>query len=151
MGKIILLVGPPNSGKTTWTKDFMSKNLDYVKVSRDDFRQMFFGSWAITHEMEKVLTNIQNKVIDEFLENGVDVVLDNTHCKLQYINQVIKRYGSEHDIIFKVFDVDKHTLMERNEYRGRVDGKYIPDTVMEHMISNFIELKNTFEFKDIIH
>ena len=67
-------------------------------------------------------------------------------------NSALGRNGqSLGDIIFKVFDVDSHTLMARNEYRGKVDGKYIPDTVMESMIRNFIELKNTFEFKDIIH
>jgi hypothetical protein len=151
MAKIIILVGPPNSGKTTWSKDFMSKNLDCVKVSRDDFRQMFFGKWAITNKMENVITDIQNNTVDTFLKNGVDVILDNTHCRLKYINDVIDRYSKDYDIIFKVFDVDKHTLMARNEYRGKVDGKYIPDTVMENMINNFTNLKNSFEFKDIIH
>jgi len=151
MSKIIVLVGPPNSGKTTWAKEFMSKNLDCVKISRDDFRQMFFGKWAITSKMEDVLTDIQNKTTDSFLKSGVDVILDNTHCKLKYIDQIIKRYGSNYNIIFKVFDVDKHTLNARNEYRARIDGKYIPDTVMENMVSNFIELKNTFDFKDILH
>lgn len=151
MTKIILLVGPPNSGKTTWTKNFMEKNKNYVKVSRDDFRQIFFGEWVVSSESENILTEIQNITVDTFLSKNINVILDNTHCKEKYINDIINRYGKNHDIIYKVFDVDKHTLMVRNEYRGKVDGKYIPDTVMENMIKNFNELKNTFNFKDIIH
>jgi predicted kinase len=151
MSKIIMLIGPPNSGKTTWTREFIKKNKEYVKVSRDDFRRMFFDEWVVSRDMENILTNIQNTVVDKFLDSGVNVILDNTHCKQQYIDAIIERYGSKHDIIYKVFDVDRHTLMARNEYRGKIDGKYIPDTVMENMIKNFNKLKETFTFKDIVH
>ena len=151
MAKIILLVGPPNSGKTTWTKDFMIKNKDYVKVSRDDLRQTLFGSWVVSRQMENIITDIQNQMVNTFIKNNVNVILDNTHCKMKYIQEVIDFFGSTSDIIFKVFDVDEHTLHARNEYRGKIDGKYIPDIVMENMIKNFKELKETFHFKDIVH
>lgn len=151
MVKIILLVGPPNSGKTTWTKDFMSKNKDYVKVSRDDIRQSLFGSWVVSRHMENVITEIQNQIIETLIKNNVSLILDNTHCKMKYIQEVIDNFGTNCDIIFKVFDVDEHTLHARNEYRGKIDGKYIPDIVMENMIKNFKELKETFQFKDILH
>lgn len=151
MVKIIVLVGPPNSGKTTWTKDFMNKNKDYVKVSRDDIRQSLFGSWVVSRHIENVITDIQKQIINTLIENNMNIILDNTHCKMKYIQEVVDDFGSCSDIIFKVFDVDDHTLYARNEYRGRVDGKYIPDTVMDNMIKNFKELKKTFDFKDIIH
>lgn len=151
MTKIIVLVGPPNSGKTTWSKDFMNKNKDYAKVSRDDFRQSLFGSWVISKNMEKVITDIHNQTVSSLIKNGINVILDNTHCKMKYIQEIIDIFGSECDIIFKMFDIDSHTLHARNEYRGRVDGKYIPDTVMDNMIKNFNELKETFNFKDILH
>lgn len=151
MVKIIVLVGPPNSGKTTWTKDFMSKNKDYVKISRDDLRQTLFGSWVVSNQMENVISDIQKQMIMTLINNNINIILDNTHCKMKYIQQIIDDFSHTSDIIFKVFDVDKHTLYARNEYRGKVDGKYIPDTVMDHMIKNFIELKDSFNFKDIVH
>lgn len=151
MTKIIVLVGPPNSGKTTWTKNFMNNNIDYVKVSRDDIRQSLFNSWVVSNQMENVISKLQNQMILTLIQNNVNVILDNTHCKMKYIQDIIDCFGSSADIIFKIFDVDEHTLYARNEYRGKIDGKYIPDTVMSNMIKNFNELKETFDFKDIIH
>ena len=120
-------------------------------MSRDDLRQSLLGSWVASRKMENVITEIQDTMIKKLIQSGVNVIIDNTHCKLKYIQEVIDNYASDCDIIFKVFDVDEHTLYARNEYRGKVDGKYIPDTVMTNMIKNFKELKSTFDFKDIIH
>lgn len=151
MVKIVLLVGPPNSGKTTWTKNFIGQNKDYVKISRDDLRQSLFNSWVVSHKMENVITELQDQLIETLIKNNVNIILDNTHCKFKYIQEVIDKFGDRCDIVFKVFDVDTHTLLARNEYRGKIDGKYIPDTVMENMIDNFNELKKSFDFKDILH
>lgn len=151
MGKIIVLVGPPNSGKSTWANTFISSNKDYVKISRDDFRKSFYDAWTVPNKIEDVITEIQDCSIDSFLRKGYNVVVDNTHCKLKYIDGIVKKYGQEHDILFKVFDVDKYTLIARNHYRSRIDGKSIPENVMERMINNFNELKENFEFKDIVH
>ena len=35
--KVIILVGPPGSGKSTWCKNFLSKHTDYCRINRDDF------------------------------------------------------------------------------------------------------------------
>lgn len=150
MSKIIVLVGPPNSGKTTWAKNFMNNSVDYLKVSRDDIRQSLLGSWVASRKMEDVITEIQNDMIKKLIKNGMNVILDNTHCKMKYIQDVLDNFGSECDILFKVFDVDEHTLFARNEYRGKIDGKYIPDTVLKNMIDNFNELKKEFNFKNTI-
>lgn len=151
MSKIIVLVGPPNSGKSTWCTNFISMNKDYVRVSRDDFRRSFYDSWTVPNKIEDVITEIQDCAIESFIKKGYNVVIDNTHCKFRYIDDIIKKYGQEHDIIFKVFDLDSYTLMARNTYRSRMDGKFIPDNVMERMIDNFTQLKQTFDFKDILH
>lgn len=150
---IIILVGPPNSGKSTWTKSFIMNNKTYLKVSRDDFRRMLSENWVVSHEVENLITRIQIKSIIEAIESGFDVIVDNTHCKISYINELLDQILKEFpDVIikFKLFDVDRHTLMERNEYRSKIDGKYIPENVMENMIKGFNHVKNNFDFSDYL-
>lgn len=151
MGKIIVLVGPHNSGKSTWSNQFIEKNKNYIRVSRDDFRRGFYSSWSTPDAVEEVIIEVQDCAISGFLSRGYNVILDNSHCKLSSIEHIINNYSKDHDIIFKVFDVDVNTLMTRNSYRRIVDGKYIPDNVLENVIQDFNELKEKFDFKDIIH
>ena len=151
MVKVIILVGPPNSGKTTWCREFLLHNKDYVKISRDDYRRMLVNQWVADWNIETLITELQHHAVKTFLGYGINVILDNTHCKLSYINDSIKNYCDFADIEFKVFDIDEYTLKSRNESRNITDGKYIPDTVMDSMIKNFKILKENFDFKPIVH
>lgn len=42
--EVILNIGLRASGKSTWTKEFLSKNENWVKVSSDDYRHMLKNS-----------------------------------------------------------------------------------------------------------
>ena len=44
MSKLIVLQGPPCSGKSTWAKEYVRNNKDTVIVSRDSFRLQFCGN-----------------------------------------------------------------------------------------------------------
>lgn len=151
MVKVIIMVGPPNSGKTTWSNEFLLKNKNYVKISRDDYRRMLVNQWVADWNIETLITELQHHAVKTFLGYGINVILDNTHCKLSYINDAIKNYTDISDIEFKVFDVDECTLKSRNETRNISDGKYVPNIVMNNMIKNFKNLKENFDFKPIIH
>lgn len=39
MKKIILTVGCPGSGKSTWAREFIAKNPGFYNINRDDYRQ----------------------------------------------------------------------------------------------------------------
>ena len=39
--EIILLKGLPASGKSTWSKDFIKENPDYIRINKDDLREFF--------------------------------------------------------------------------------------------------------------
>ena len=43
MKKIILTVGCPGSGKSTWAREFIAKNPGFFNINRDDYRQSIMG------------------------------------------------------------------------------------------------------------
>ncbi len=43
--KIIITRGIPGSGKTTWAKNFVKNNPNYIRISRDDLRSILIGKW----------------------------------------------------------------------------------------------------------
>lgn len=76
--KAVILVGPPGSGKTTYAKK-LSKELCFVRVNRDDIRDMFgLGYQADT---ERIVKRVQSNAIIECAVNKNNVVIDNTHLK----------------------------------------------------------------------
>lgn len=40
MNKVIILYGPPASGKSTWAKEFIKEKTQWIRVNRDDIRLM---------------------------------------------------------------------------------------------------------------
>ena len=40
MQQIIFTVGLPSAGKSTWAKEYSLKNKNYIRVCRDDLRNM---------------------------------------------------------------------------------------------------------------
>ena len=150
MGKIIVLVGPPNSGKTTWTKKFLMNNRNYVKVSRDDFRLMFLNRWRVNDSLENVINKSQYDTINNLLNEGYDVIIDNSHCEIKDVESIVNNFSDKHEISFKVFDVDLNTILARNTYRNRIDGKDIPETELKQRFNNFVKLKEKFNFESLI-
>lgn len=68
MKKVILTVGAPGAGKSTWATE-QAKNPKTLIVCRDDLRNMFFGGeYKYSREKEKAVTQHVKQVIEQFLE-----------------------------------------------------------------------------------
>src|SRR4051812_41108561 len=85
MANLIIPVGVPGSGKSTWAKSML--DLKYHIVSSDDIRMRLFGSLRAAHEPEvkkddkaKVWATFYRE-IDDCLAHGVDVVADATNLR----------------------------------------------------------------------
>lgn len=79
MPKIIICRGLPGSGKTTWAKDYVQRNIfnPAVRVNRDDIRKML----AITYNTltEEFVKGMERDMITNALNFGFDVVVDDTN------------------------------------------------------------------------
>src|SRR5690349_15440605 len=147
MNYIYCLVGISGSGKTTLARE-MIKYLDAVIISRDQLRKHLFGYTEETvhnyyqlddvARREKIVTKHQDRLIQSVLDDGIDVILDNTHLKLSYINE-LKKFGVP--IRFTLVDTDFETALERDQARVR----HVGEDVIRRQFEQLEHLKKVFD------
>lgn len=143
--KVLINIGLPGSGKTTWSKDFVSKNPDWVRVGRDDFRFMLKDSPILDPKGEKMLNDLMTQTTRKALLSGYNVVLDNTHCKLKYINEAIASVNDLADVDFRYFDVPMATCIERDKTREKKVGA----PIITKMAKDLAILLDTFGWQPV--
>lgn len=148
--QILILVGAPGSGKSSFAKYFLRTEENWTRVSRDDFRSMQFQGSRGNERIESVLTFAVEASIEALLLRHCNVIIDATHCKKDYINQYVKRFGHMADIHFKVFDVPLEELENRCAERETQTGKHIPKNVIQKYVAEFENLKKHFDFAPIL-
>src|SRR5688572_9163933 len=109
--KVIINIGVSGSGKSTWTKDYISKNPKTVRINRDDLRVVLKGTLDGYYDQDKDLLNstehLINRLEDSILvhstSRGLDVVIDNTNLKPAYVERwvkIIKCLSGEPEVFF---------------------------------------------------
>lgn len=141
---IEILVGIPCSGKSTFCRLFNNKDTNVVCLSRDEIRENSRSfpnqPYKHTNENEDKVTTIFNGYLQDYLAPGsgfVQVILDNTHCKEGYIDEIIKKYGKEYNIEITFFEISLLKAHYRNIVRYFKTGKWIPFKIMNQMYKNF--------------
>jgi thiol-disulfide isomerase/thioredoxin len=86
--KIIVLKGIPASGKSTWAKDILAKYPGkYKRINKDDLRAMLDDSkW--TKDNEKFVLEMRDYLIQKSLEDGYNVILDDTNLAEKHLNKM---------------------------------------------------------------
>ena len=157
MKKIIILVGIPCSGKSTYTKT-LSKSFDKytVIISRDNIREfgwLFKQPYKFSKKNEDLVTQEFNRIFNLWLEPEREcsaICLDNTHVKEKYIDSII----TEHlDCIIEVkfFDTSLLKAHYRNIIRYITTGKWIPISVMNNMYKSYNKINKQKYAKYMVH
>lgn len=74
---IIVMVGPPASGKSFWAKNFVKGKSTWIRVNRDDLRLMCGDYWIPSRE--KLINILEESTITSALKQGYNVVIDSTN------------------------------------------------------------------------
>ena len=143
--EVIINIGVPASGKSTWTAEFIKKNPGWVKVGRDDFRYMLKGVGFCEPKVEKMITYMVNQAIVTALSNKFSVVVDNTHLKISAINEVKHLVKDYANVRYMVFEAPLKTLLERDAAREKSVGK----DVVTRMYKQWLILKDSFDFQPV--
>lgn len=128
-----MLKGIPASGKSTWAKE-KAKDGRYKRINKDDLRAMIDGGkWSRSNE--KKIIEIRNLMIDNFLEGGFHVIVDDTNFNPSH-ESALRAIAKRHNALFetKLFDVDLQEAIKRDLQRqNSVGEKVIKDMYYKYV------------------
>ncbi|MEM9153329.1 MAG: AAA family ATPase [Cyanobacteria bacterium P01_F01_bin.3] len=88
MKRVVMTVGLPASGKSTWAKELITNEAGrWVRVNKDLLREMCHNS-KHSKSNEKFIVRLRNLIILEALEAGKHVVIDDTNLHPKHIRTV---------------------------------------------------------------
>lgn len=151
MATIKFTVGLPGSGKSTWAKEFVKKNKNYVRVSRDDIRRMRGEYWIPSQE--SMITDIENAAIIAALRHGKNVIIDATNLsidrnrnRVRVIKDILTKEGL-HELVNKLnvsyerfMDVSLEVLIKRDLNREHSVGKDVITNMYDRYVRSNINL-----------
>lgn len=127
--KLIILQGPPASGKTTWTKNYLDscsekERNNTVVVSRDTIRDATGTYWVPSRE--DYITELEDHMIEGALSRGMDVIIDATNLNPKTL-QRLQAFGAKYQAteILQKFYVPFAEALERDKNRERSVGEKV--------------------------
>lgn len=151
MPEIIILCGIPASGKSTWTKKYITNNNRFTKsISRDDIRERYFSQpYIYTKQNEDRVTEYFNNKFNYLTQRKFNIIMDNTHCKEKYIDEIINKVDqSKYRVLIKFFDIPLWKAYFRSTVRKIKTGKDIPLKILKDMNKNYKKI-NREKYKNI--
>src|SRR6185436_5798773 len=120
MLKVILTVGIPGSGKSTWAKSEIAKDpANWVRINNDDLRAMMNGSvWS--SDYEKIITDVRTYLIRDALKRNKNVIIDNLNLNKRHFNDVCniaKSLNKNIQIFEKEFYIELEEAITRDSKR----------------------------------
>jgi uridine kinase len=152
--KVILLVGPPLSGKDTHLKseDFS----DFTIISRDDILMSLHN----TNDYSEAFNQVDQKLVDKLLVQKIqdcisekkNVIINMTNLNKKSRNKHLCKFpNSDYEKIAIVFPkLNLCDYINRNDNRKKEDNKFIPVNVIQSMIENWQETTSDEGFDQII-
>ena len=113
----LVLSGYPGSGKTVLARRLTSENPDFVRVSVDDLRNMFFGPMEPPKE-EEFVYNALATLRDLTLRNRRSVILDSTAPNNNTRHFLLNTRSEGVVTLVVLMLVEKNELEGRNRERG---------------------------------
>jgi predicted kinase len=149
---VIILIGPPLSGKSTWIRE----NFPTTEViSRDETVMEVYGSRNYT----EAFNNVDQKEVDrvltqKFLDANAakkNVIVDMTHMASKRRKQNLNYFSNDYyklGVIFPILSDDEYE--RRNQKRIEEENKDLPMRIVKSMISSYQPITTDEGFNKVI-
>ena len=136
--KLILLVGIPGSGKSTYADGYVMNYFNTVHLSSDKIREELWGNEATQGDNGMIFSIMQSRAI-EALRDGKSVIYDATNVTRKDRSYII-------DICPKFVQIEAHvvwapiqTCIERDASRERTVGQAVIDKMLKRFQPPFYD------------
>jgi predicted kinase len=120
--KIILTVGLQASGKSSFAKMLVQDDKSFVRINRDDFRDML-TNMHFSNQNEALVTELRDFAIFEAIKNQRNIIVDETGFspKLQARLSRIA-YDNNYEFIIEKFEKDVELCIQHDALRPKPVG-----------------------------
>jgi len=152
--KVILLVGPPLSGKDTYLRS--QDYSDFTMISRDDILMSLHNtndySEAFGQVDQKEVDRLLNQKIQDCIDGKKNVIINMTNLTKRGRNRHLSKFpNSDYEkiaIVFPKLDITEY--INRNLKRKNEENKFIPLNVIQSMIDNWEDVTSDEGFDSIV-
>ncbi len=132
MSKIIILRGLPASGKSTWAKEFVKENDNWIIVNKDQLRTMMHADMFKKGITEGIIISARDSIIKDALKKEINVIVDDTNFRAIHI-KTIKKLAQGHEVEIKDFNTPIDVCISRDNNRD----KSVGEDVIREMYNKF--------------
>lgn len=136
--KLILLVGIPGSGKTTYAKEYARIHDNTVHLSSDSTRLELYGDESIQGNPVEVFSLMQKRAV-EALNNGTNVLYDATNITRKDRAGIIAACPRHARIEAHVVWAPIETCIGRDANRDRTVGRAVIDKMLRRFQAPFFD------------
>lgn len=144
---VIILVGPPLTGKSSMVREFIDKiDPDVEIISRDDIVLELSGS----DDYSTAFNTVNQKQVDRELtaklvnagEEGLNTIIDMTHMTSKRRKQNLNFFGDDYYKMCVIFPfISDEEYQKRNQKRKAEENKDIPLHIVKRMMSQYQNIK----------
>lgn len=125
--RLIICRGIPASGKSTWAEAWVSEDpMNRRRVNRDNIRYEIYGTYHGESIDERLITEVENNLIESGLRLGMSVAVDATnlnHKNLRRFEEIARKFDCP--VKIKDFEVTLSEAIKRDSRREKSVGEEV--------------------------
>jgi predicted kinase len=143
---LILTIGVPSCGKTTWVKNYLKEHSATVVISTDKLRIELTGTAECDSRQNPMIYSEARRRARKALEEKHDVIIDATNVDVHEWLAYKEICRDDTIRVAKVFKVTPEEAMKRMQQRERKVPKEIVEKKWQQLQSNMQFLPYIFNF-----